>query len=63
MNQQLSLGYVFGLGMIAVFNPCGFAMLPVWIAYFISRDEVDRDRLRNVLRGRSSWASRSPLGS
>lgn len=50
MNQQLSLGYVFGLGMIAVFNPCGFAMLPAWIAYFISRDEVDVDRLRNVLR-------------
>jgi cytochrome c biogenesis protein CcdA len=50
MNPQLSLGYVFGLGMIAVFNPCGFAMLPAWIAYFVSRDEAEGDRLRSVLR-------------
>lgn len=50
MSQQLSLGYVFGLGMIAVFNPCGFAMLPAWIAYFVSRDEAEGDRLRSVTR-------------
>lgn len=30
--------YVFGVGMVAAFNPCGFAMLPAYLAYFIEVD-------------------------
>lgn len=41
MANNLALAYVFGLGMVAVFNPCGFAMLPAWIAYFLSADRAD----------------------
>lgn len=54
MNDQLALGYVFGLGMVAVFNPCGFAMLPAWIAYFLTSDgeaEPDRGVLRALAIG------------
>lgn len=51
MSSGLALGYVFGLGMIAVFNPCGFAMLPAWVAYFVAADDPESiDNYRNVLR-------------
>ncbi|MCX7619974.1 MAG: cytochrome c biogenesis CcdA family protein [Acidimicrobiales bacterium] len=29
------LAYAFGLGMVAAFNPCGFAMLPAYLSYFL----------------------------
>ncbi|MCU0268594.1 MAG: cytochrome c biogenesis CcdA family protein [Acidimicrobiales bacterium] len=50
MGNELALGYVFGLGMVAVFNPCGFAMLPAWIAYFLASDDDETDANRSVLR-------------
>lgn len=49
MRENLALAYVFGLGMVAVFNPCGFAMLPAWIAYFVAADGPDGGR-KGVLR-------------
>ena len=33
-----------GAGALAAVNPCGFAMLPAYIGYFLNRDEADRDR-------------------
>jgi cytochrome c biogenesis protein CcdA len=42
MKENLALAYVFGLGMVAVFNPCGFAMLPAWIAYFLAADDNEQ---------------------
>jgi cytochrome c biogenesis protein CcdA len=49
--------YVFGVGMVAAFNPCGFAMLPAYLAYFTEVDgegpdgePVAEDSLRAVLR-------------
>ncbi len=30
-----SLAYAFGVGMVATFNPCGFAMLPAYLSYFL----------------------------
>lgn len=33
MNQQLSLA--FGAGMVAAINPCGFALLPAYLSYFL----------------------------
>ncbi len=38
--SRLALTYVYGLGMVAVFNPCGFAMLPAWVAYFVSTEDA-----------------------
>ncbi len=34
-----SLSYPFSLGMIAAFNPCGFALLPAYLGYFIGSDD------------------------
>jgi cytochrome c-type biogenesis protein len=50
VNSGLALGYVFGLGMVAVFNPCGFAMLPAWVAYFVASDQESTTAHRGVLR-------------
>jgi cytochrome c biogenesis protein CcdA len=49
MRDNFALAYVFGLGMVAVFNPCGFAMLPAWIAYFLAADD-DTDEQPSVGR-------------
>lgn len=49
-----SFAYVFGLGMFAAFNPCGFAMLPAYLAYFTgaeaSVEDESPDTFRAVLR-------------
>ncbi len=42
MRDNLALAYVFGLGIVAVFNPCGFAMLPAWMAYFLAADDDEQ---------------------
>lgn len=40
------LAYAFGVGMVATFNPCGFAMLPAYLSFFLglegARDEGTR---------------------
>jgi len=43
----------FGLGIFAAFNPCGFAMLPAYLSYFlgIESKEHDQSRLATVVRG------------
>ncbi|MEZ5247083.1 MAG: cytochrome c biogenesis CcdA family protein [Acidimicrobiales bacterium] len=43
----------FGLGIFAAFNPCGFAMLPAYLSYFlgIESKEHDQRRLTTVVRG------------
>ncbi|MEM7140195.1 MAG: cytochrome c biogenesis CcdA family protein [Actinomycetota bacterium] len=42
----------FGLGIVAAFNPCGFAMLPAYLSYFlgIESKENDQTRLTTVVR-------------
>lgn len=44
MNSAIA--YAFGVGMVATFNPCGFAMLPAYLSYFLglenSRDGEQR---------------------
>lgn len=37
MNQDL-IGLAFAAGMVAAFNPCGFAMLPAYLTLVIQRD-------------------------
>ena len=53
--MELALSFPFSLGMVAAFNPCGFAMLPTYLAYFLglgTGDGADDPAalLRNVLR-------------
>jgi cytochrome c biogenesis protein CcdA len=42
MNQLadfLQVGYAFGAGMVSAVNPCGFAMLPVYLSLYIGADD------------------------
>lgn len=44
--------FPFSVGMLAAFNPCGFAMLPTYIGYFIGTGEAEQPtRVRAVTRG------------
>ena len=35
-----ALAFPFSVGMLAAFNPCGFAMLPTYIGYFIGTGDT-----------------------
>ena len=50
---DLDLAVPFGAGLVAAVNPCGFAMLPAYLAYFLGIGSQDQstDTGRNVLRG------------
>ena len=50
---DLDLAVPFGAGLVAAVNPCGFAMLPAYLAYFLGIGSADQaaDTGRNVLRG------------
>jgi cytochrome c-type biogenesis protein len=50
---DVDLAYPFSAGLIAAFNPCGFAMLPTYLAYFVGLDDPEADQgvAGNVLRG------------
>lgn len=48
---DISLTYPLSLGLVAAFNPCGFAMLPAYLAYFLgSESDADLSRSRSVVR-------------
>ena len=36
-----TLAYPFTLGLVAAFNPCGFALLPAYLGYFIGVEQSD----------------------
>lgn len=44
------LAIAFGAGMLATVNPCGFAMLPAYLGYFLGLDGHDRDVRASVGR-------------
>lgn len=51
MNIE-ELAFPFSVGMLAAFNPCGFAMLPTYIGYFIGTGEAEQaTRVRAISRG------------
>jgi cytochrome c biogenesis protein CcdA len=41
--------FAFSVGLVATVNPCGFAMLPAYLSYFLGLEGEDRDG-RTVLR-------------
>ena len=47
------LAIAFGSGMLATVNPCGFAMLPAYLGYFLGVDGHDRDVRASVGRSLS----------
>lgn len=53
---DVGLALPFSLGIVTAINPCGFAMLPTWLGYFIGRDTADQQaRPEQVIRG--LWVS------
>lgn len=46
------LSIAFATGLVAAFNPCGFAMLPAYLSYFVSLESGEEAHLsRNIFRG------------
>lgn len=42
----------FAVGLVAAFNPCGFAMLPAYLSYFVSLESSEEANVgRNIFRG------------
>jgi cytochrome c biogenesis protein CcdA len=50
-------GLAFALGMVAAFNPCGFAMLPAYLSYFLGLEDQSPDAEAGVLRALGVGAS------
>ncbi len=54
------LVWPFTAGLLAAFNPCGFAMLPTYLTYFLGLDaDEDPGLARSVLRGAKVGAALS----
>lgn len=45
-----AVAVAFGAGMVATINPCGFAMLPAYLSYFLGLDDPSVDSRTSVLR-------------
>jgi cytochrome c biogenesis protein CcdA len=54
------LAIAFGAGMLATVNPCGFAMLPAYLGYFLGQEGNDRDVRASI--GRSLGVGLSVSG-
>lgn len=44
------LALAFGAGMVATINPCGFAMLPAYLSFFMGMEDRSPDTRASVLR-------------
>src|SRR5437588_517454 len=40
LGGALPFGYAFGAGMVAAVNPCGFALLPAYLALYLREDDA-----------------------
>ncbi len=45
-----AIALAFTAGMVATVNPCGFALLPAYLSYFLGLDEDDQSQSNAVLR-------------
>lgn len=48
MNTAIALA--FTAGMVATVNPCGFALLPAYLSYFLGLEEDDASQANSVIR-------------
>src|SRR5512145_1782150 len=49
----LPFGYSFGAGMVSAVNPCGFAMLPVYLTLYLGAEDGtfhDQPVLRRIFK-------------
>ncbi|MEI7592968.1 MAG: cytochrome c biogenesis CcdA family protein [Actinomycetes bacterium] len=44
------LAYAFGVGMVATVNPCGFAMLPAYLSFFLGLEGAQKDTRASVFQ-------------
>lgn len=51
LADWLPIGYAFGAGVIATVNPCGFLMLPSYVAYYLGTDEGNQQVSPWYIRG------------
>ena len=55
LASVLQLGYAFGAGMVSAVNPCGFAMLPVYLSLYLGADDAQyNERAWYVRVGRAA---------
>ena len=47
---EAPLALAFGAGIVATVNPCGFAMLPAYLAFFLGAEGAERDTPTTVQR-------------
>ena len=48
---DIPIAYAFSAGMVATINPCGFAMLPAYIAYHLGLADESRSTFNRVVHG------------
>ena len=48
---DIPIAYAFSAGMVATVNPCGFAMLPAYIAYHLGLGDESKSTLSRVSHG------------
>ncbi|MCH9044512.1 MAG: cytochrome c biogenesis protein CcdA [SAR324 cluster bacterium] len=49
--DHLPVGYAFGAGMMSTVNPCGFALLPVYLSLYLGTQESGFYQTSPLLRG------------
>ncbi len=59
MTLDIPFALAFTAGMVATVNPCGFALLPAYIGFFVASDDDGREGARSRLDdlSRSLWVS------
>lgn len=56
--DYLPVGYAFGAGMVSAVNPCGFAMLPVYLSLYIGVEEEGYRRQSVLIRfSKAVWVT------
>ena len=54
--MELALAFPYSLGVVAAFNPCGFALLPAYLSYFVGLEAVVAARADRQSRAVSGQA-------
>ena len=58
LAAYLPFGYAFGAGMVSAVNPCGFAMLPVYLTLYLGAEQSDyRDKSYFLRIVRACWVT------
>ena len=50
LAELLPVGYAFGAGMVSAVNPCGFAMLPVYLTLYLGAEDSEFRQKPPLLR-------------